>query len=120
MSQNLVSNFVHKPAVITIASDDDLSAAVDCLGLVLIGLKMPAAWTAGDITFHGSIDGSAFAVVMDEDGTAITITGPAADELLMLKTDTPLIGGLTHLKVASSVGQAADRTVWFIFLVPNA
>jgi hypothetical protein len=53
---------------ITIASGTSLSAAIGLGAKVLHAIVMPAAWTAADLTFQVSIDGTSFVELIDETG----------------------------------------------------
>ena len=122
MAQDLISNFTVKK--FTIIINEALSAAVNIQGLVLIGIVMPADWTAANITFQGSLDNVTFNDVYDEDGVEIAWTGASASRVLLQTGTQPLLGGLSYLKIrsgvtATPVNQAAARTVELIFAVPN-
>ncbi len=126
MGQDLVSNFVNKSA--TIANGASLSDAVDTTGLVLIGLKLPAfTAAAGGLTFQVSVDGGVtFSELVDEDNVSIVwLVGNTAGDLVALAgSPSPMIAGVTHIKVRSGtagapVNQAAARTITLIFGVPN-
>lgn len=123
MSQALVGNFVLKP--VTISSGGSLSAAVDALGLLLLGIKMPAAWTTAGLTFSGSVDGgTTYQDLYDEDGNEVGWTGAAVDRILFQAGAQPILCGMTHLKIRSGtsgtpVTQTADRSLILIFGVPN-
>ena len=118
MAQALVGNFVHKPASIVISTSTTVSGAVDCLGLVLLGIVMPASWTAATLSFTGDYGDGTFRPLYDEDGTQIVWSGAAVDRIL-LALSTTLVGGLKQIKVVASAGQAADRTLQLIFGVVN-
>jgi hypothetical protein len=123
MSQSLVDNFTLKLATIDIQGS--LSAGVDILGLLLLGVKMPAAWTAAGLTFQGSVDGGvSYQDLYDEDGNEVGWTGAAIDRILLQAGAQPIVAGLTHLKVRSGtaalpVAQGAARTLVLILGVPN-
>jgi hypothetical protein len=121
MAQALVSNFVIKPALIDIDVDDDLSEAVDCLGLVLIGIAAPSTMETANITFQGSIDGGEnYIPLYDEDGTEIQWDSVAASRIMLQTPTQPMIGGITHIKVATSVAQTGtDTELKLIFAVIN-
>lgn len=97
----------------TITSGASLSDAVSLASRNIWSVLMPAAWTAADITFQGSIDGSNFFNLYDG-GTEYQL---AADANRMVSiTKAQLFIGLTHIKVRSGtagtpVNQGADRTL---------
>jgi hypothetical protein len=123
MSQSLIGNFILKPAIIAI--NGSVSGAVDILGLMLLGCKMPAAWTAASLTFQGSVDGGeSYQSLYDEDGSEIAWTGATVDRILFQAGAQPIIAGLTHLKVRSGVAalpvaQAAAASIVLILDMPN-
>lgn len=107
-----------KTATVTIANGAALSGAV-CLGSgVLCAIKMPAAWTAADLTFQVSDDrGVTWDELLDANGTAVTVSGPGAAERLEL--DAADFKSSVFLKVRSgtaavAVNQAAARTLTLI------
>lgn len=65
----------------TIANAGSLSGTIALDGFVLMAIQMPAAWTAADITFDGSVDGTTFSPVFDDSGTEVKITAAAAATL---------------------------------------
>ena len=102
---------------VTIASGTSLSAAVNCGGLRLFGLVMPAAWTTANLTFQMSHDGGATWVNMyDASGTELT-TPAAASRFIAV--DPAQFAAVTLIKVrsgsaATAVNQAQDAVVSLI------
>ena len=92
---------------------------IDAAGLMLVGVELPAACTAADITLQASSDGTTFKNVFNADGTEFKITAPPAGSMI------PLAGildtmGMRFIKVRSGtsgapVAQAAARTVSLLF-----
>jgi hypothetical protein len=124
MAQGLLSNFTIKK--VTIANGQATSSAVDCLGMVLLGIVFPSAWTAAKIDFQGSVDGGAsYQTLYDEDGDArIEWTSAAASRILLASGTSEVIGGLTQLKVRSETAGADTNqgqavTLQLIFGVVN-
>lgn len=108
---------------VLIASGGSLSAAINLGGLELVGVAMPAAWDAANITFVGlSADGSTYGKVQNEAGTELTITSPAAQLYIALsQAVTGVVRGLGSIKVRSGtaalpVNQTANRTLWLVCL----
>ncbi len=63
----------------TIAASASLSDAVRLPpGHVLVGIVMPATWTAADLTFQFSADNVTYQNAYDAAGTELTVTGTAA------------------------------------------
>jgi len=77
---------------------------------------MPAAWTAADITFQVSADGSTYCNLYEEDGTEFTLTVGASYHV-MISPDS--LWGAHWIKVRSGtagtpVNQAAARTITLV------
>ena len=124
--QSLISNVVPKAVTITIATDAKLSNAVNCQGLVLIGIELPATWTTSNITFRGTAivkhsDAVAadYKDLVDEDNALITWTAVAQNQILLTLPATPMIAGLQSIRIRSVTDQEANRTVTLLFAVPN-
>lgn len=100
----------------TIANGASLSDVVelpDVAGFYVMGIQMPAAWTAASLTFQGSADGGAYGDVYDVDGTEVTVTTAAGRYITL---DPATLAGLTFLKVrsgtaAAAVAQGAERKI---------
>jgi hypothetical protein len=89
-----------------------LSPAFTLNGEDLIGILMPAAWTAANITFQTSPDAVTWANVFDQGGVEVVLTSPAATNYIYL---TPLVAnGFLYIRLRSgtnalAVNQGADR-----------
>lgn len=119
---NPVSNkFDIVDCLIDQSADDDLSVAVNLGGRVLTGIVMPTAWTAANISFLASVDGTNFyaleSVAIDGTITALAITSPAASKHYAI--DVTQWYSVRWLKIATSAGQAADRTIKLVLGDPN-
>ena len=68
-----------KTGLITIASGESESSALEVVSETLVGIYMPAAWDAADLGFSTSPDGTAFHDIHDL-GTALTCS-PAQAQL---------------------------------------
>jgi hypothetical protein len=98
---------------IRIISGQSLSSLVDLGGLKLVGVVMPPAWDAANLTLQGSFDGKSFFDVYDKAGAEMTIT-TAASRFIVL--DPNLLPALNLLKFRSgtagaAVNQTANRTL---------
>ncbi len=107
---------------VVIANGTSLSAAVNLGGLELVGVAMPAAWTAASLTFAGLAADGTYGKIQNEAGTELTITSPGAQLYIALsQAVTGVVRGLGSIKVRSGtagtpVNQGADRTLWLICL----
>lgn len=104
------------PRVATIASGASLSDAIHLDERQLVGIQMPAAWTAASLTFAVSADGVTF-VPLYWDGAEYTIAaagGAAAS--LGVSLEPSAFAGWPFVKVRSGtsgtpVNQGAERTL---------
>jgi hypothetical protein len=95
----------------TIPNGTALSGAVKLGGATLLGIEMPAAWTAADLTFQHSVDGTNFFDMYDAAGVEIKITAIVSHYAIL---SVLAWQGVIYLKVRSGVGatpvnQGADR-----------
>jgi len=100
----------------TIANGQSLSDAVALGGACLIGLYMPAAWTAAVLTLVRVRDGTEYPVE-DADGTETTITVEAGK---FYQLPAGKIDGVESLKIrsgtsAAAVNQGASRSVVLVY-----
>lgn len=103
---------------LSIAAGAALSGAIACGQKTLCGIQMPAAWTAANITFQTSVDGTTWSELHDPAGNAVQIVSPAASEYRAL--DTGIFTGLLYLKVrsgtaATPVNQVAAAPLQLVF-----
>lgn len=97
-----------------------LSGAVNLGGATLVGIVMPAAWTAANLTFQGSVDGVTYNEITDSAGTAVSVTAAAARYIPINPATLP---GLQYVIVRSgtsgaAVNQTAARTITLVTRVP--
>jgi hypothetical protein len=100
----------------TIANGASLSGAVNLSGWTLIGIDMPASWTAANLTLQASVDNSTWDNVFDSLGTEVTITAAASRFILLNPAD---FVSVRYLKVRSGtsgtpVNQGGARTITLI------
>lgn len=97
----------------TIASGQSLSGAVNLAGCRLVGLVMPAAWTAASLTFQVSHDGTTYNDLYDDAGNEYTVVAAASRYIGLVGMDWEAV---RFLKVrsgtaATPVNQAAQRVI---------
>ena len=95
------------------AAADGLSPAINVGNYRASGIQMPAAWTAGNLTFQVSADGVTYADLYDNTGTEYTATAAASRVILLPAVD---FIGIQYLKIRSGtsgtpVQQAAVRSL---------
>jgi hypothetical protein len=102
----------------TIASGASLSDAVELDGSALVGVVMPSAWTAANLTIQASHNDSTFNNVYDELGTEKTIIASTSRYIVLNPAD---FAGSDSIKIRSGtagtpVNQAAARSVILVLL----
>lgn len=102
----------------TIANGASLSGAIDILSTTLLGIQMPAAWTAASLTFQGSADGSTYVDVYNDSNDEYTLP-TSTSRLIMLDQTANRFAAMRYLKVRSGttgspVTQGADRVITLI------
>lgn len=85
----------------------------------IVGIVMPTAWTAADITFESPLqDGATFGQIVGADGNPIKITAPpASTTVLFLAGTEPRLPGRFKIRsgtTAVPVNQGAARTLGII------
>lgn len=93
-------------AVITIATDDDLSAAVDLSGLTLVAIQWPAAMTSANATFSVSTDGVTYRLLTGV-SEAITVSN-------QLPVTVSEWYGVRYVKLITDGNEAANRTIGLV------
>jgi hypothetical protein len=114
-SEGHLKIYTTKSAVI--ANGASLSGVIDLEQLNITGLLIPAAWTAADITFQVSPDGTTFGDLVDSSGNEVKLSGIAAGKFIGVNLAEA--SGVRYLKIrsgtsAAAVNQAAERTISLI------
>src|SRR4030042_2084445 len=94
-----------------------LSDEIDLQDEVLVGFQVLTDWTAANITFLASFDGTTFAALYDQEGNAAQVLSAnvAADRPVSFSSSmVPLFAGVRKLKLQVSVAQAEARTVFLV------
>lgn len=104
-------NFGTVDAVIAI--NQSLSAAVNIGDSKACAIFMPASWTAANLTFQVSNDGTNWFDLYDKDGTEYTVVAAAGRSIVLPMSDWI---GIERIKIrsgttAAAVNQAAARTL---------
>jgi hypothetical protein len=77
-----------------------LSASIDLVEKSPVGIKMPSAWTAGNLTFQVSFDNSAFGDMRDAAGGEYTVS---ADTDIFIVLDPKDFVAVQYLKIRSGI-----------------
>lgn len=103
-------NFANKTEFVTvsIANGAQLSSALNCGGMSLVGIVMPAAFTGTAITFLGSADNSTFVDVYNTAGTQISATVGTSQYVALSPSD---LTSIQYLKLKSGSAEGAARTI---------
>ena len=102
---------------VTIANGASLSGVIDLEGFVLMGIQMPSAWTAANLTFEASsARAGTFDDVYDDTGTEVNVTAAASRYIGVTGTKGDVLANVRFLKVRSGttgtpVNQGAARTI---------
>jgi hypothetical protein len=81
-----------------IANGASLSEAVDMGGTTLVGIQMPATWTAADLTMQAAANGTTYGNVFDAAGAELEI---AADASIFIRLDPAVMAPFSHVKIRS-------------------
>lgn len=106
------------PAVTaTILNGQSLSDTISNGKTNVIGIIMPAAWTAANLTFQASIDGTNFFDLFDQAGNEVSI--PAAASRYIGGLDALAFGSFNYLKIRSGtssvpVNQGGNRSITLV------
>jgi hypothetical protein len=114
LSQNGTVTEPFRLGTVTIANGASLSGSVDMGAARLVGIIMPASWTAAGLTFQCSSDNSTFYNMYDETGAELTWT-VAASTYVTANFPTRWLA-CRYLKIRSgtssvAVNQGAARTL---------
>jgi hypothetical protein len=99
----------------TIANGTSLSPAVGIQDKRIAAIITPAAWTAANLTFQGSHDGTLFNDIFDEAGAELSVTATAA-KYIGIDASAMELSGMAFIKVRSGttgtpVNQGAARDI---------
>lgn len=89
-------------------------------GRALVGIQMPAAWTAAKIGFEASVDAKTFQTAKDNTG-ALVESAAAASVFIPFPQDSAIFAPYLKVKSTAPAGtgvaenQAADRVLVLIF-----
>jgi hypothetical protein len=102
-------NFLPSVAA-TIANGNQESTVIHCLGLSLVGIALPAAFTGTALTFEAcdTVDGTFLPVYDTLSGTALSYTVAQGH---FVAIDPAPFQGVAFLKIKSGSAEAADRAL---------
>jgi hypothetical protein len=97
-----------------IAASGTTSNGQNLNGMVIMSLAMDGvAWTAADLQFEASFDGTTWLPVYDDAGTRVIIAAAAlaASRIYVNKAILQQLAGLTWIRLVSSVAQSSAHTI---------
>jgi hypothetical protein len=97
-------------AIAQIANGQTVSSAVNCDGLDVVALQLPAAFTGVAITFQGSADNVLYQQIYDDAGAAVSLT-VAQGRYVVINTLTKQLRGMRFLKIVSGSAEGAARVI---------
>ncbi len=106
---------------VTIKSGASKSEQVATQGMALVGVQMPATWTAADLGCEASWDNNVFFAAYDGGGNAMTAVATANKFITFPFTNAVFAPFIKLTSVATGGGsvtpanQGADRTLYLIF-----
>lgn len=104
------------------ATDDAITSAINLAGHILVGVIMPATWTAAGITFEVSdTEAGTYVDLYDTSGAELALSAAAS---IYLAVDPVNFYGVNFLKVrsgtsATPVDQTTPRTLKLLLGVPD-
>jgi hypothetical protein len=108
---------------VTIASGGTASSEFQVDSGALVGIFMPAAWTAGNFAVQTLVNRTGhpptdtWATVVDSTGTDFVVTAPAAGEYVALNVG--VLNGLGTCRLVASAAQGAARTVGVVVVTSD-
>jgi hypothetical protein len=95
----------------TIAAGTALSGPCALGALTLVGISMPAVWTAAPLTFQVSPDGVTWQELYDGAGNEVTVTAAAGQFVIPLADPSYLWRGVNLVQVRSGTAAAPVNQV---------
>lgn len=98
---------------VTVTNGGTISEAAALRGMRLTGIVMPASWTAANITFQGSVDGSTFNDLYDDSGAEVTVVAAASRMIRLVPAEWARVKDikLRSGTAAATVTQGGDRVL---------
>jgi hypothetical protein len=96
----------------TIAETEDTSNAIPLRGRMVVGFRMPSAFTGSTITFEGSelVDGT-YVPIRDSDGNAVSATVAASVFVGLSGSEADAVSAAPFVKFVSDQAEAAEREI---------
>lgn len=100
---------------VTILNGATVSGEINTNSLSIVGIEMPAGWTAGNLTLQALIDQVAgvptWGNVVDAAGAALVVAAtPTAGTYLPI-APTAALTGLGRIRLVAGAAQGADRVI---------
>lgn len=108
-----LNRYIVRTVLLDISEDDVLTEAVSIHGYEVVAIAMPAALNpngSSEMTFQVDPGDDTYREVVDDSGTALTLTNITQGEIVQVQEEKPPIVGV-NLKLAFSAAEiGADRT----------
>lgn len=108
---------LNDPIDVLISDGTSISASINLGGRKPVGVLVPASWTAADITFQSSVDGTNFYDVYDVDGAELTVTVASSRIVAIASGDSLCMGPYVKVRSGTTgtpVNQSGDITLQLI------
>ena len=108
------SKSIAKNALIDVSGDASNSLGVNTDGMLLAGIKFPAAMTGSTVTFDFATDNSTWVDVVETDGTEVSYT-VSVGNVVRVDPSGWAFASSGFIRVTSNGTEAADRNITLIF-----
>lgn len=95
-------------AVITVATDNDLSSAVDLKDFTLSGLIVPAGLSSTTLNFWVSVDGVNFYQLVDAQNSTVTVDVGATAKAMIISPCC--FAGWQYIKIGTGSAEGSNKT----------
>lgn len=93
---------------VTIANGGTVSSVLDLGGSRLAAFLVPAAWDGGNVTVHGSQDGTTYALINLQNGSPLEATPVAGQWTVLMDLDT---WAFRYIKLIAASAVGANRVI---------
>ena len=93
---------------VTIANGESLSDSADLKGGCIVGINMPAVWTAAGLSFQGSEDDTTFVDIYNNGGEITLLSAVVGTDRRILVSPVDFVGAGRFVKVRSGTTGSAQ------------
>lgn len=96
----------------TIANGGTTSGEIPLRGRMVVGFRIPAAFTGTTITFTGSeVSGGTFSSIYDSDGNQVSAAVAASRFIGLSGAEADAVSAAPFIKLVSGSAEAAERLI---------